>query len=136
MIDEEKHVDEAKRWKEILERPVTIQAAHKGGPVTMKLEQLLKWLWTKYGFCKSTAQVVLVSQWQRAHDHRDQERKQYAKNHYCGGNCESCVEYSCNVCSECPEWVRKIPWRNAWRPTPDFLPGESHGQRSFVAYGP
>ena len=27
-------------------------------------------------------------------------------------------------------WVGKIPWRRAWQPTPVFLPGESHGQRS------
>ena len=27
--------------------------------------------------------------------------------------------------------VEKIPWRRAWQPTPVFLPGESHGQRSF-----
>ena len=31
-------------------------------------------------------------------------------------------------------WVRKIPWRGAWQPTPEFLPGESHGQRSLVGY--
>ena len=29
--------------------------------------------------------------------------------------------------------VGKIPWRRAWQPTPVFLPGESHGQRSLVA---
>ena len=28
-------------------------------------------------------------------------------------------------------WVGKIPWRRAWQPTPVFLPGESHGQRSL-----
>ena len=28
--------------------------------------------------------------------------------------------------------VRKIPWRRAWQPTPVFLPGEFHGQRSLV----
>ena len=28
-------------------------------------------------------------------------------------------------------WVRKI-WRRAWQPTPVFLPGESHGQRSLA----
>ena len=28
---------------------------------------------------------------------------------------------------------RKIPWRRAWQPTPVFLPGESHGQRSLEA---
>ena len=29
--------------------------------------------------------------------------------------------------------VGKIPWRRAWQPTPVFLPGESHGQRSLRA---
>ena len=29
-------------------------------------------------------------------------------------------------------WVRKIPWRRAWQPTPIFLPGESHGQGSLA----
>ena len=31
-------------------------------------------------------------------------------------------------------WVRKIPWRRKWQPTPVFLPGEFHGQRSLVSY--
>ena len=31
-------------------------------------------------------------------------------------------------------WVGKIPWRRAWQPTPGFLPGESHGQRSLEGY--
>ena len=29
-----------------------------------------------------------------------------------------------------------IPWRREWRPTPVFLPGESHGQRCLVGYSP
>ena len=29
-------------------------------------------------------------------------------------------------------WVRKIPWRRKWQPTPVFLPGKSHGQRSLA----
>ena len=33
-------------------------------------------------------------------------------------------------------WVRKISWRRKWQPTPVFLPGESHGQRSLVGYSP
>ena len=33
-------------------------------------------------------------------------------------------------------WVRKIPWRRAWQPTPVFLPGESHRQRSLVGCSP
>ena len=33
-------------------------------------------------------------------------------------------------------WVGKIPWRRTWQPTPVFLPGESHGQRSLAGYSP
>ena len=33
-------------------------------------------------------------------------------------------------------WVRKITWRRKWQPTPVFLPGESHGQRSLAGYSP
>ena len=33
-------------------------------------------------------------------------------------------------------WVRKVPWRKAWQPTPEVLPGQSHGQRSLVGYSP
>ena len=29
-------------------------------------------------------------------------------------------------------WVGKLPWRRKWQPTPVFLPGEFHGQRSLV----
>ena len=33
-------------------------------------------------------------------------------------------------------WVRKIPWRRKWQPTPVFLPGTSHGQRRLVGCSP
>ena len=33
-------------------------------------------------------------------------------------------------------WVRKIPWKRKWQPTPVFLPEKSHGQRSLVSYYP
>ena len=33
-------------------------------------------------------------------------------------------------------WVRKIPWRRKWQPTPVFLPEESHGQRSLAGTVP
>ena len=32
--------------------------------------------------------------------------------------------------------VGKIPWRRKWQPTPVFLPGDSHGQRSLAGYCP
>ena len=31
-------------------------------------------------------------------------------------------------------WAGKIPWRRKWQPTPVFLPGKFHGQRSLVGY--
>ena len=37
-------------------------------------------------------------------------------------------------------WVQplgqKDPWSRKWQPTPVFLPGEFHGQRSLVGYIP
>ena len=33
-------------------------------------------------------------------------------------------------------WVGKIPWKRAWQPTPAFLPGEFHEQRSLADYSP
>ena len=33
-------------------------------------------------------------------------------------------------------WVRKIPWSSKWQPTPVFLPGTFHRQRSLVGYSP
>ena len=32
--------------------------------------------------------------------------------------------------------VRKMSWRRKWQPTPIFLSGEFHGQRSVVGYCP
>ena len=32
--------------------------------------------------------------------------------------------------------VQKIPWRKAWKPTPVFLPEESHGEWSLAVCGP
>ena len=33
-------------------------------------------------------------------------------------------------------WVRKIPWRRKWLPTPVFLPRKSHEQRTLAGYRP
>ena len=41
----------------------------------------------------------------------------------------------CGRCKRCGfhSWVGKIPWRRTWQPTPGFLPGDCHGQRSLQA---
>ena len=41
----------------------------------------------------------------------------------------------CKRCRFDP-WVRKIPWRKEWQPTPVFLPGKSHGQTSLLGDSP
>ena len=33
-------------------------------------------------------------------------------------------------------WLGKISWRMKWQPTPVFLLGKSHGQRSLAGHGP
>ena len=33
-------------------------------------------------------------------------------------------------------WVKENPWSRKWQPTPVFLPGKSHGERSLVEYHP
>ena len=43
------------------------------------------------------------------------------------------------VCLQCGTpgfnpWVGKISWRRKWQPTPVFMPGKSHAQRSLVGY--
>ena len=38
--------------------------------------------------------------------------------------------------SNCSLRVGKIPWRREWLPTPLFLTGKFHEQRSLVGYSP
>ena len=44
----------------------------------------------------------------------------------------------CRRCKRCgfDPWVEKIPWRRKRQPTPVFLPGESHEERSVAGYCP
>ena len=48
------------------------------------------------------------------------------------------VKKSACQCRRCrfDPWMGKIPWRRKWQPTPVFLPGKSHGQRSLAGYSP
>ena len=45
------------------------------------------------------------------------------------------LHYQCRR-REFDPWVGKIPWRRKWQPTPVFLTGEPHVQRSLVGYSP
>ena len=52
-----------------------------------------------------------------------------------GGASDKEPACQCRKCGFDP-WVRKIPWRKVWQPTPVFLPGKSLGQRSLAGYSP
>ena len=45
------------------------------------------------------------------------------------------IRLQCRRCGLDP-LGREDPWRRAWQPSPVFLTGESHGQRSLVGYSP
>ena len=53
---------------------------------------------------------------------------------------DSVVKESTCQCRRCKRqvypWIRNIPWRRKWSPTPVFLPGKSHGHRCLVGYSP
>ena len=43
----------------------------------------------------------------------------------------------CRRCGLTPGSIQeRSPWRRKWQPTPVFLPGKSHGQRSLAGYNP
>ena len=50
---------------------------------------------------------------------------------YCGSDHELIAKFRLKL-----KKVGKTTWRRKWQPTPVFLPGESHGQRSLVGYSP
>ena len=62
-------------------------------------------------------------------------------NSYFGANCpgdasgkeSACQRRRHKRCGFDP-WIKQIPWRRKWQPTPVFLAGESHGQRILVGY--
>ena len=61
--------------------------------------------------------------------------------YWCHFNRVSSVAQWERICQQCRRcqfhlWVGKIPWRRKWQPTPIFLPGKSHGQRSLAGYSP
>ena len=53
--------------------------------------------------------------------------------HQCKESTCQCRRYK--TCQFDP-WVRKIPWRRKWQPTPVHLPQEFYGKRSLAGYSP
>jgi len=87
------------------------------GPVPESLSQItsdiLRWCASTSGTNRQTCNLYRLPRW-------------------LSGKESAC---QCRRCCFDP-WVGKIPWRRKWQPTPVFLLGESHRQRSLVGNGP
>ena len=55
---------------------------------------------------------------------------------WCLTHKESTYNVDWSLVPEFDPLVRKIPRRSKWQPTPVFLPGKTHGQRSLAGYSP
>ena len=57
---------------------------------------------------------------------------------YCGASLEAQMVKNHPAKQETQVWSlsQEDPWRKGWLPTPIFLPGEFHGQRSLAGYSP
>ena len=62
----------------------------------------------------------------------------YISHGFSGGTSgkESTCQYRRRKICKFDPWVGKIPWRRKRQPTPVFLPGKFHGQRSLTGYSP
>ena len=58
--------------------------------------------------------------------------KQVTKYRWLSGKESACRSKRCGF----DPWVRKIPWRRKWKPTPVLLHGKFNGQRSLAGYSP
>ena len=99
-------------------RQILYCLSHRGSPMYfITISQSIKVFWRYFNIfhlCVSTCECFGLSRWWLV-----------VKNP--SANVKRC---------RLDPWVRKIPWRRAWQPSPGFLPGESHGQRSLAGYSP
>ena len=82
----------------------------------------------EYRNCGSCTEWNITQPWER-------RKLCHLKQHSVSVKEPACQYRRCKRCGFNP-WVGKIPWRRAGQPTPLFLPGESHEQRSLVGYSP
>ena len=95
-------IDEAKRWEIILDLNAEVDDLEKYTE-RMTIAELIERLENERYFLRRVFEAAFLAQYQRVQDVVTKARTQYAKNHYCGGNCSSCGDFSCDVCAECPE---------------------------------
>ena len=120
-----------------------------------KMQDSFNWLWSEGGVPRRTGQreIALVALWMGEWGHEPRAtgslsqleeprglslwNSPVAQYLGCGspGGSDGRVFPLCRRPGFNP-WVGKTPWRRTQQPTPVFLPGESHGQRSLVGCSP
>ena len=68
------------------------------------------------------------------HDHRRYPVARYTDTGFLDGSMGK--ESARSAGGGLDTWVRKIPWRRKWQPTPVFFPEKCRGQSSLVGYSP
>ena len=82
---------------------------------------------------KEAAKIIMRVMWPWMAQ-ADWSRTHFVKG-FLGGSDGKELSCQCRRCRFYP-WLQNIPWRRAWKPTPVFLPGEPHRQRSLVDSSP
>ena len=85
---------------------------------------LITWLTMHWSRGYHALITCLIMHWSRAWSCTDHEAD------------HTSITWVCMLKSLPKPWVRKMPWERKWQPTPVFLPGESHGQRSLAGHSP
>ena len=103
-----------------------VVASLLGSSWALELHSATQWLvessWTRDRTCVPSIGRKILYHWN-------------TREGFPGGTSGKETAWQCRT-HELKPWVRQIPWKMAWRPTPVFLPGECHGQRRLVGYNP
>ena len=117
------------KWLKFLRTPVS--TANPPAQATISAMKFLTWKvleeflwWTLLHACKQSSQC--------------HHELTFSPSSLPGGSSDKEPSCQCRRCKRLRfnPWVGKILWRRVWQPTPVFLPGESHGQRSLLGYSP
>ena len=98
--------------------------------------------WNSYCYLDTIMNVVIGENKQYPHFHK--HLKDYWTNQTVTANWPQVglpELWQQRICLQCRthgfnSWVRKTPWRKEWQPTPVFLLGEFHGQKTLVGCSP
>jgi len=125
-------------WPAALAKPTGISFSPGRPHQLLAASQRRGWVWGMLGTRKLAGNIETSVRKQEGAGGRGRWVSPFVSEGFPGGASGKEPTCWCRRCKRCRfhPWVGKIPWRRAWQPTPVFLPGESHGQRSLAGYSP